>query len=259
MHPAPLTLSRTTLNRLSATPVTSVMLQMVSMWTACVVASELAAPWRSASTSANWRAAQMSLSFPASSSVRPVPLGWRNLMPLYGAGLCDAVMTTPPSAPRCEVISATPGVVAMSRSIALTPQASSPAVTALRTMGPLVRPSRPMTTVFPAPSMVPKAAPKSHATAGVSVVPIVPRTPETPTISLSVLTASLPCPPRGGSALMPAGRPPTEGSWRFRRTRPPAGRRCTRARPSPAASSGRSPQSRNARRTPARTSAQTAA
>ena len=132
-------------------------------------------------------------------------------MPLYWAGLCEAVMITPPSQPSLRVIHAQAGVDAMPRSTTLTPPASRPAVSAPRIIGPDVRLSRPTATVLPAPSIVAYALPNSHATRGVSVPPTVPRTPETLTISLSLIALSKAA-ARGRTGIVSPGQSPLSSS-----------------------------------------------
>src|SRR5688572_7533042 len=118
----------------------------------------------------------------------------RNFRPFHWIGLCDAVATTPASAPVCLTIIATPGVVTTSRSITSTPLAPSAAAAASRTQKPLGRESRPNTTRKCLPlagscdsfSHAANAAAMRATTGGVSVPPTVPRMPETPIINASM-------------------------------------------------------------------------
>src|SRR3954470_21331266 len=79
----------------------------------------------------------------ASSSLSPPPA--RNLMPLSGIGLCEALMTTPRSAPSAWVMYATAGVGRTRSRSTSTPAAARPATTACSRNCPEMRVSRPTT------------------------------------------------------------------------------------------------------------------
>ena len=104
-------------------------------------------------------------------------------------------MTIPASAPRYFTISATPGVLTMSRSTTAIPDAVNAATAASRTIAPDGLESRPTTTTNAFPSAgVPlrfnhAANPAAYcdATPGVKLVPTIPRSPETPIINGSEL------------------------------------------------------------------------
>src|SRR6185295_7563907 len=125
--------------------------------------------------------------------------------PFHWIGLCEAVAIIPPSADRCLIIMATPGVVTMSRSINSTPDATSAAAAASRTHQPLGRESRPKTRRKNRP-LIGLRLLRSHdenamamlpTTAGVRLPPIVPRIPEIPIIKASMRfpTVGGQCPP----------------------------------------------------------------
>ena len=79
----------------------------------------------------------------SSLSLRPAPE--KNLMPLSPNGLCEALMTTPASAPCCSTSAASPGVGITPASSTRAPPLVRPAVRPASSIGPLSRVSRPMT------------------------------------------------------------------------------------------------------------------
>ena len=122
------------------------------------------------------------------------PLSSSNFIPLYWAGLCEAVMTTPPPQMCSLTIMPTPAVVTIPRSITSIPTPHNPAVTAEFNIWPLGRESLPMHTesfcFLPALLFfrkVPKALPYSAATEAVRVSPTMPLTPLTLIISCSAI------------------------------------------------------------------------
>ena len=102
-------------------------------------------------------------------------------MPFHCDGLWLAVSTIPPAAFNSVTMTAVLGVVAIPRSMTSLPPASNPLVTALRTMSPLGRESRPSTIGFP-PTNFAIAHPAEAANCGVKVCPTIPRIPDTPII-----------------------------------------------------------------------------
>ena len=81
----------------------------------------------------------------ASGSFSPRPS--KNLMPLSGAGLCDALITAPATKPSVRARYASPGVGTWPTSRTSMPTEQSPAASALSSMRPERRVSRPMTTL----------------------------------------------------------------------------------------------------------------
>ena len=110
---------------------------------------------------------------------RNSPRALRNLSAFHGAGLWLAVKMTPPAAFRCSTASCVVGVVARPMSTTSRPAAFTPAQAARRTMGPLTRASRPITT-GPSPGRLLASAAEKRATIeGSSESPTMPRTPAT--------------------------------------------------------------------------------
>jgi len=123
----------------------------------------------------------------ASSTSSPsfIPCALRNLMPFSGAGLCEAEMTTPASAPSLRVRNPMPGVGRMPKSITSAPLASKPSVRAACKTGPDARVSLPTTKtgaerLFP-PKTRAAAAPSERTKASViGSLPANPRMPSVP-------------------------------------------------------------------------------
>src|SRR3954454_23873241 len=141
----------------------------------------------------------------ASSSLRPPRA--RNLMPLSGIGLCEALMTTPRSAPRAWVMYATAGVGSTRSRSTSTPADASPATTACSRNCPEMRVSRPTTATGRCPAKVPwststraAAAPRSTASSAVTTPLARPRTPSVPKIRWVTKSPPSEC-PAVGSAL----------------------------------------------------------
>src|SRR5690606_30469461 len=126
----------------------------------------------------------------ASGSLKPPRA--KNLMPLSGAGLCDAESMTPRSAPSAEVRYATAGVGSTPSRRTSTPDDARPATTAASRNSPEARESRPTTATgrprrpepalnSPAsPSTLAAATARSMASSAVRSRPATPRTPSVP-------------------------------------------------------------------------------
>ncbi|OPZ59093.1 MAG: hypothetical protein BWY88_00844 [Synergistetes bacterium ADurb.Bin520] len=82
----------------------------------------------------------------SSSSESLHPWESKNLMPLYSAGLWEALITTPPEAPTLPMAKLTPGVGNTPTVRASAPADMSPAIVAASNMSPERRVSRPTTT-----------------------------------------------------------------------------------------------------------------
>ncbi len=105
-------------------------------------------------------------------------------MPLSAKGLCEALMTTPASAPRWCTSAASPGVGITPATSTRAPPLVRPAVSAASSIGPLSRVSRPMTNSGCGPafcaSTTAAARPTCTANSGVSRSPATPRMPSVP-------------------------------------------------------------------------------
>src|SRR5437867_2397117 len=109
------------------------------------------------------------------SSSNAIPSGFHSLIPLYGAGLWDAVMTAPHANSRVPLASV--GVETRPASIAGAPEDKTPAMSAWTSIGPVTRGSRP-TIVLPYPS--PRIIPRWRARSGVTSTFPSPRIPDEP-------------------------------------------------------------------------------
>src|SRR4051812_23584005 len=123
----------------------------------------------------------------ASSSLTPPRA--RNLMPLSGIGLCEALMTTPRSASSAAVRWATPGVGSTRSRSTSTPADARPATTACSRNCPEIRESRPTTArgrsrvrSYSPRAMITRAAAtdRSRASSAVTSRFARPRTPSVP-------------------------------------------------------------------------------
>src|SRR3990172_4218051 len=118
------------------------------------------------------RAASISFCWDSSNAV---PSGFQSFRPLYGAGLWDAVTTTPQpysAAPRARV-----GVETTPASTASAPALINPAARADTSIAPVVRESRP---TIAAPYNSPTAFPTARVRSGVTSTFARPRMPEEP-------------------------------------------------------------------------------
>src|SRR5437867_4109008 len=109
------------------------------------------------------------------SSSNAIPSGFHSLIPLYGAGLWDAVTTAPHANSRVPLASV--GVETRPASIAGAPEDKTPAVSAWTSIGPVTRGSRP-TIVLPYAS--PRIIPTRSARSGVTSTFPSPRIPDEP-------------------------------------------------------------------------------
>jgi hypothetical protein len=121
------------------------------------------------------------------SASRKVPSAPANLKAFHGAGLWLAVTPSAPAAPWWRTARRRVGVGTMPRRTTCTPTDWSPAVAAASNMAPLVRESRPRSTVTsPPPASRRRKAPNPPASvamsSGVRTSPTMPRKPETLTM-----------------------------------------------------------------------------
>src|SRR5439155_10207842 len=109
------------------------------------------------------------------SSSKAIPSGFQSLIPLYGAGLCEAVIMTPQAyfpAPRARV-----GVETRPASMASEPLDRTPALNAASSMDPVRRGSLPMSV---SPQRSPITMPTLSASSGVTSTFPRPRMPDEP-------------------------------------------------------------------------------
>ena len=116
-----------------------------------------------------------------------VPPDAKILIPLSGAGLCDAEIITPKSAPMSATRNAAAGVGMTPASYTSTPEAASPAATAAAMNSPEIRGSRATTARGrlpaargPSPSTWAAACASDRASSGVTSRFARPRTPSVP-------------------------------------------------------------------------------
>src|SRR2546426_11290651 len=171
-------------------------------------------------------AASTSSCWPSSNAT---PSGFHSLIPLYGAGLCDAVITAPhlySFAPRARV-----GVLTIPASVASAPEARTPAISAEASISPERRGSRP---TMVAPNADPRTRPTARARSAVTSTFAIPRIPEEPNSRTTGQSSafSKPFPIHRGEPLrLPEMRLSSESLYRNPRIRRPSARAASRREP----------------------------